>query len=31
MNKEKAVERAQEVAGKQCILKGGLMVNSLVK
>lgn len=31
MNREKEVERAQEVAGKQYILKGGLVVNSFVK
>lgn len=31
MNREKEAERAPEVAGKQCILKGGLAVNSFVK
>lgn len=31
MNREKALERAQEVAGKQCILQGGLVVNSFVE
>lgn len=31
MNREKEIERAQEVAGKQYVLKCGLVFNSFVK